>query len=79
MGPNENNKARKVRLKNFQDMVNKIPLETQVRIGIAMADYDKWFDGEYTGDDELIDRQVKSVINTIEKWKENNFINPIRK
>lgn len=79
MEPNKNNEARKVKLNKFGEMMKTMPLESQLRIGLSMADYDNWHDGEYEGDGELIERQLNSVINTIERWKENNFSNPIRK
>lgn len=66
-------------LKNHKEIMDRTSLETQVRIGITMADFDNWDNGDYKGDRELIQRQVDTVISTIERWVMNNHINPIRK
>jgi len=72
--------ARKVSLgEHIKEIRDRTSLETQVRIGITMADFDNWDNGDYNGDRELIKRQVDTVISTIERWVENNYINPIRK
>jgi hypothetical protein len=73
-------KARKVSLgEHIKEISNRTSLEVKVEIGIQMADYDNWDNGSYNGDPELIKRQVDSVISTIERWVEDNYVNPIRK
>lgn len=73
-------KARKVSLgEHIQEISDRTSLETKIRIGITMADYDNWDNGDYNGDRELIQRQVETVLSTIERWVKNNHINPIRK
>ena len=73
-------KARKVSLgEHIKEISDRTSLETKVRIGIQMADFDNWDNGDYNGDPELIKRQVDSVLSTIERWVEDNYVNPIRK
>jgi hypothetical protein len=71
--------ARKVTLKNLKGIRDSTSLETSIRIGISMADYDNWDNGDYNGDRDLINRQVDIVLSNIEEWVKNNYINPIRK
>ena len=71
--------ARKVTLKNLKGIRDSTSLETSIRIGISMADYDNWDNGDYNGDSDLINRQVDIVLSNIEEWVKNNYINPIRK
>ena len=72
--------ARKVSLgEHIKEISDRTSLETKIRIGITMADYDNWNNGDYLGDRELIQRQVDSILQNIEKWVEDNYINPIRK
>jgi hypothetical protein len=77
MTPKE--EARKVTLKNLKGIRDSTSLETSIRIGISMADYDNWDNGDYNGDRDLINRQVDIVLSNIEEWVKNNYINPIRK
>ena len=77
MTPKE--EARKVTLKNLKEIRDSTSLETSIRIGISMADYDNWDNGDYNGDRDLINRQVDIVLSNIEEWVKNNYINPIRK
>jgi hypothetical protein len=74
-----NNQARKFKLDNLKEIRNNTSLETGIRIGIQMADYDNWDNGDYNGDSDLINRQVDIVLSNIEEWVKNNYINPIRK
>jgi hypothetical protein len=72
--------VRKVSLgEHIKEISDRTSLETKVRIGIQMADYDNWDNGSYNGDPELIKRQVETVLSTIEKWVREDYINPIRK
>ena len=73
MGP------RKLTLENLKEIRNNTSLETGIRIGLTMADYDNWDNGDYNGDRDLINRQVDIVLSNIEEWVKNNYINPIRK
>ena len=71
--------ARKVSLgEHIKEISDRTSLETKVRIGIQMADFDNWDNGDYNGNRELIKRQVDTVLSTIEKWVEEDYINPIR-
>ena len=71
--------ARQVTLNNWKGIRDSTSLETSIRIGISMADYDNWDNGDYNGDSDLINRQVDIVLSNIEEWVKNNYINPIRK
>lgn len=57
---------------------NRTSLEIMFKIGLMMADYNSWENGEYLGDMELIKDQVEICLRDVEEWKENKFINPIR-
>ncbi len=72
-------KPRKLTLENLKEIRDSTSLETGMRIGLTMADYDNWDNGDYNGDRELINRQVDIVLSNIEEWVKNNYINPIRK
>lgn len=71
--------ARKFKLDNLKEIRNNTSLETGIRIGLTMADYDNWDNGDYNGDRDLINRQVDIVLSNIEEWVKNNYVNPIRK
>jgi len=71
-------KARKVQIELLNQIRNSTSLETNIKIGLEMADYDNWDNGEYKGNKELINRQVDIVLSNIERWVEKNYINPIR-
>ena len=72
--------VRKVSLgEHIKEISDRTSLETKVRIGIQMADFDNWDNGDYKGNPELIKRQVETVLRTIEKWVEDDYINVIRK
>jgi hypothetical protein len=59
-------------------ILDQTSLETALRISFAMADYENWEDGSYTGDEELIKSQVESALHLIETWVEGGQKNPIR-
>lgn len=59
-------------------ILDQTSLETALRISFAMADYENWEDGSYTGDEELIKSQVESALHLIESWVEGGQKNPIR-
>lgn len=62
----------------IEKILDQTSLETALRISFAMADYENWEDGSYTGDEELIKIQVESALHLIETWVEGGQKNPIR-
>lgn len=62
----------------IEKILDQTSLETALRISFAMADYENWEDGSYTGDGELIKSQVESALHLIETWVEGGQKNPIR-
>lgn len=62
----------------IEKILAETSLETSLRISFAMLDYENWKNGEYLGDEELINNQVESALHIIEAWVEKGQTNPIR-